>query len=110
MLFPTASRNCFLQLIFIFAFFFVGRSKDAIDSSDRHLKDIIETLKVRVHVLSSSFLSLPPLILQNDKRYLVLECIEEERQFILFEYINELHAKGPPPPPTATHPSERLRK
>ena len=47
---------------------------------------------------------------QNDKRYLVLECIADERERMLKNYIEDLHKKGPPPPPTATHPSERLRK
>uniref|UniRef100_A0A1X7VJW6 Transcription elongation regulator 1 n=3 Tax=Amphimedon queenslandica TaxID=400682 RepID=A0A1X7VJW6_AMPQE len=67
------------------------KSKEVIESSDRHLKDIIETLK-------------------NDQRYLILDCIEEERTTILYHYIDELHSRGPPPPPTATFPSERLRK
>ena len=47
---------------------------------------------------------------QNDKRYLVLECVSDERERILQDYMEELHLKGPPPPPTATNPSERLRK
>ena len=40
----------------------------------------------------------------------MLECISEEREDILMEYIDDLYRRGPPPPPTATHPSERLRK
>ena len=47
---------------------------------------------------------------QNDKRYLVLECVAEEREMILQDFMKDLHFRGPPPPPTATNPSERLRK
>ena len=47
---------------------------------------------------------------QNDRRYLVLECVSDERERILQDYLKELHYRGPPPPPTATNPSERLRK
>ncbi|XP_064382447.1 transcription elongation regulator 1-like isoform X2 [Halichondria panicea] len=67
------------------------KSKEMIDESGRHYTDIVDVLK-------------------NDKRYLVLECIADEREKMLKDYIDDLHKKGPPPPPTATHPSERLRK
>lgn len=40
----------------------------------------------------------------------MLECVSDERERILHNYMEELDAKGPPPPPTATNPSERLRK
>lgn len=50
------------------------------------------------------------LSLQNDQRYLVLECVSDERERLLHDYMAELHRKGPPPPPTASNPSERLRK
>ncbi len=49
-------------------------------------------------------------LLQKDQRYLILECIKNEREDILMDYITDLQRRGPPPPPTATHPSERLRK
>ncbi|KAG8196247.1 hypothetical protein JTE90_023803 [Oedothorax gibbosus] len=49
-------------------------------------------------------------ILQNDKRCLVLECIEDERKEILMSYIDTLDRKGPPPPPTASDPSRRIIK
>lgn len=49
-------------------------------------------------------------VLQNDKRYLVLQCIENERKELLMSYIETLDRKGPPPPPTASEPSRRSAK
>ena len=49
-------------------------------------------------------------VLQNDKRYLVLQCIENERRKLLMSYIDTLARKGPPPPPTASEPSRRSAK
>lgn len=49
-------------------------------------------------------------VLQNDKRYLVLQCIEDERRELLMSYIDTLDRKGPPPPPTASEPSRRSTK
>ncbi|ESO09267.1 hypothetical protein HELRODRAFT_156427 [Helobdella robusta] len=46
-------------------------------------------------------------LLKKDKRYLVLECIADERKKIILSYLTELDHKGPPPPPTATEPSRR---
>ena len=48
--------------------------------------------------------------LQKDKRYLVLECIADEREKILLSYIEDLEKKGAPPPPTASEPSRRSGK
>ncbi|XP_067657663.1 transcription elongation regulator 1-like [Haliotis asinina] len=67
------------------------RSKKMLEDTDHHLKDIEK-------------------ILQNDKRYLVLECVEDERRKILMQYIDDLDRKGPPPPPTASEPSRRSTK
>jgi len=68
------------------------KSKKMIDESDQHLQDIIA-------------------VLQNDQRYLILDCVEDERREILMEYIEELDRKGPPPPPTASEPpSNPLKK
>ena len=67
------------------------KSKTLIEESDSHLKDI-ET------------------ILQNDKRYLVLDCVSEERAKILVQYMDDLAKKGVPPPPTASEPSRRSTK
>ena len=47
--------------------------------------------------------------LQKDKRYLILECVPEERIRLLNNYIEELFRAGPPPPPTASAPSNRSK-
>jgi len=44
---------------------------------------------------------------QNDKRYLNLEPVADERKKMLTSYIDELEKKGVPPPPTASEPSRR---
>ncbi len=49
-------------------------------------------------------------VFQNDKRYLILECVEDERRKILMQYIEDMDRKGPPPPPTASEPSRRSAK
>ena len=64
------------------------KSKQLIEENPQHLKDMVE-------------------ILSMDKRFLVLDPIAEERDEILRDYLEELSAKGPPPPPTATEPSRR---
>lgn len=66
------------------------KTKEQIDESHKHLKDIEETLK-------------------KDKRYLILECVPEERNRLLKNYIDELFRTGPPPPPTASAPSNRSK-
>ncbi|UYV78992.1 TCERG1 [Cordylochernes scorpioides] len=68
-----------------------GRSKKLIEESSQHLEDIEK-------------------VLQNDKRYLVLECIEDERRELVMAYIEDLDRRGPPPPPTASEPSRRIVK
>ncbi|XP_015785267.1 transcription elongation regulator 1 [Tetranychus urticae] len=67
------------------------KSKKMIEDSEQHLQDIVA-------------------ILQNDKRYLILDCIEDERRHLLMSYIDELDRKGPPPPPTASEPVRRPTK
>lgn len=67
------------------------KSKKLTEESDQHLQDIIS-------------------VLQNDKRYLVLDCVEDERREILMNYIDELARRGPPPPPTASDPSSKRQK
>ncbi|XP_044737437.1 transcription elongation regulator 1 [Chrysoperla carnea] len=49
-------------------------------------------------------------ILKNDKRYLVLDCIPEERTQLIVAYLEELDKRGPPPPPTASEPGRRSVK
>lgn len=67
------------------------RSRKLIQESEQHLKDVEK-------------------ILQNDKRYLVLECVPEERRKLIMFYIEDLDRRGPPPPPTASEPTRRSTK
>lgn len=46
-------------------------------------------------------------VLQNDKRYLVLENFADDRRHLLLNYISELHRLGPPKPITASEPPRR---
>ncbi|KAM3847129.1 transcription elongation regulator 1 isoform 4-T4 [Vipera latastei] len=71
--------------------FITYRSKKLIQESDQHLKDIEK-------------------ILQNDKRYLVLDCVPEERRKLIISYVDDLDRRGPPPPPTASEPTRRTTK
>ncbi|XP_072517905.1 transcription elongation regulator 1 [Salminus brasiliensis] len=71
--------------------FITYRSRKLIQESDQHFKDIEK-------------------ILQNDKRYLVLECVPEERRKLTMFYIEDLDRRGPPPPPTASEPTRRSTK
>lgn len=67
------------------------RSSKLLAQSDRHLKEIIGTLK-------------------KDRRYLVLDDADDERDRILYQYIGELSRRGPPPPPTASTPANRSKR
>lgn len=71
--------------------FITYRSRKLIQESDQYLNDIEK-------------------ILQNDKRYLVLDCVPEERRKLIMFYIEDLDRRGPPPPPTASEPSRRSTK
>ncbi|XP_056910401.1 transcription elongation regulator 1 isoform X2 [Takifugu flavidus] len=71
--------------------FITYRSRKLIQESEQHLKDVEK-------------------ILQNDKRYLVLECVPEERRKLIMFYIDDLDRRGPPPPPTASEPTRRSTK
>lgn len=64
------------------------KTKKMIEESEQHLQDII-------------------IVLQNDKRYLVLEQFADDRRTILINYISELHRMGPPKPITASEPARR---
>uniref|UniRef100_A0A182P604 Transcription elongation regulator 1 n=1 Tax=Anopheles epiroticus TaxID=199890 RepID=A0A182P604_9DIPT len=46
-------------------------------------------------------------ILRNDRRYLILHHLAGERTQMILVHLEELHKRGPPPPPTA---SESLRR
>lgn len=67
------------------------KSKKMIEESDQHLKDIQK-------------------VLCNDKRYLILDSIADERKKTINAYIDDLDRKGVPPPPTASEPSRRSGK
>ena len=71
--------------------FITYRSKKLIQESDQHLKDVEK-------------------ILQNDKWYLVLDCVPEERRQLILAYVDDLDCWGPPPPPTASEPTRRSTK
>ncbi|XP_067280633.1 transcription elongation regulator 1 [Pseudorasbora parva] len=71
--------------------FITYRSRKLIQESDQHLKDVEK-------------------VLQNDKRYLVLDCVPAERRKLIMFYIEDLDRRGPPPPPTASEPSRRSTK
>ncbi|XP_053319619.1 transcription elongation regulator 1 [Spea bombifrons] len=71
--------------------FITYRSKKLVQESDQHLKDVEK-------------------VLQNDKRYLVLDCIPEERRKLIISYVDDLDRRGPPPPPTASEPARRSTK
>jgi transcription elongation regulator 1 len=67
------------------------KSHRMIEENGQHLKDIEN-------------------ILQNDKRYLVLESMADDRKKIVLDYIKDLDRQGAPPPPTASEPSRRSVK
>uniref|UniRef100_A0A3B4B5Y7 Transcription elongation regulator 1 n=1 Tax=Periophthalmus magnuspinnatus TaxID=409849 RepID=A0A3B4B5Y7_9GOBI len=71
--------------------FITYRSRKLIQESEQHLKDVEK-------------------ILQNDKRYHVLECVPDERRKLIMFYIEDLDRRGPPPPPTASEPTRRPTK
>lgn len=64
------------------------KSKELTKSNQQHMKEVIA-------------------VLENDKRYLVMECMAKERDDLIYYHMDDLHRKGPPPPPTATEPSRR---
>lgn len=68
--------------------FITYKSKKMIDESKQHLQDIEK-------------------VLQKDKRYLILDCVPNERNDMVMEYIDQAARSGPPPPPTASEPSRR---
>jgi hypothetical protein len=49
-------------------------------------------------------------LFQQDRRYLVLDDADDERDRILYQYIGELSRRGPPPPPTASTPANRSKR
>jgi len=49
-------------------------------------------------------------MLCKDKRYLFLDSIADERSELIVSYIEELEKSRPPPPPTATEPTQLWNK
>ena len=43
----------------------------------------------------------------QDKRYLDLESMADERSSLLTTYLEDMEKRGPPPPPTASEPQRR---
>ncbi|XP_068153812.1 transcription elongation regulator 1 isoform X1 [Drosophila tropicalis] len=68
--------------------FITHKSSDLIKENVNHLKEIQDILK-------------------NDKRYLVLDHMEDERDTIVLSFLEELNKRGPPPPPTASESTRR---
>ncbi|XP_022218731.2 transcription elongation regulator 1 isoform X2 [Drosophila obscura] len=68
--------------------FITHKSSDLIKENSNHLKEIQDILK-------------------NDKRYLVLDHLEDERNVIVVGFVEELNKRGPPPPPTASESTRR---
>ncbi|XP_054167522.1 transcription elongation regulator 1-like [Oppia nitens] len=66
------------------------KSKKMMEESDQHLLDIVA-------------------ILQNDKRYLVLDSFEDERRHLLMNYITEMDRLGPPKPITSSDSTRRTK-
>ncbi|KAI8492875.1 transcription elongation regulator [Branchiostoma belcheri] len=72
--------------------FITYKSKRLLEDTDgHHLKDVEK-------------------LLEKDKRYLVLDCVPDERRKLLMSYIEDLDRRGPPPPPTASEPTRRTVK
>jgi len=67
------------------------KSQKQIQENEQHLKDILA-------------------VLENDKRYLLLNDLPQERERQLENYLSELDRKGPPPPPTTNPDPDRRRK
>ncbi|XP_078488071.1 transcription elongation regulator 1 [Ciona intestinalis] len=87
--------------------------KELVNEAKFEFRDLLRECKLITHKtkenIRSNSQSMKEIIsfLENDKRYLNLESIDREREDLLKTYIDDLHRRGPPPPPTATEPSRR---
>ncbi|GIX95506.1 transcription elongation regulator 1 [Caerostris extrusa] len=105
--FSTSDRKCEKE----FKEFLKDKSIAAKADFRELLKETkIITYKSRKLIEESEHLSDIEKVLENDKRYLVLQCKEDERTELLMSYIETMERKGPPPPPTASEPGRRSTK
>ncbi|CAL1284823.1 unnamed protein product [Larinioides sclopetarius] len=98
-LFSSDSKKCERE----FKEYISDKLKEAKDE----FKELLKETKIITHVSknlmeTSNHLENIEKALEQDKRYLVLKCVEKERKEILLSYIDKLNHEGPPPPPTAT--------
>ncbi|KAF8764236.1 Transcription elongation regulator 1 like protein [Argiope bruennichi] len=80
---------------------------DKLKEAKNDFKELLKETKIITHdsknlMKTSNHLENIEKALEQDQRYLILKCVEKERKEILLSYIDKLHHKGPPPPPTAT--------
>jgi len=89
--------------------------KERFVNAKSDLRELLRECKLITHKTRSALKTSPDkmkeiiAMLENDKRYIDLECLEEERDEVIQNFIEELYRRGPPPPPTATEPN-RLRR
>ncbi|XP_045467294.1 transcription elongation regulator 1 isoform X2 [Harmonia axyridis] len=90
--------------------------KDKLVTAKSHFKELLQETKLITHkslqTLRENQGHMQEIedILMNDKRYLVLDHIPEERTQLILNYLEELDRRGPPPPPTASEPNRRSLK
>ncbi|GBM13406.1 Transcription elongation regulator 1 [Araneus ventricosus] len=80
---------------------------DKLKEAKNEFNELLKETKIITHASknlmeTSNHLESIEKALEQDKRYLVLKCVEKERKDMLLSYIDKLHQNGPPPPPTAT--------
>jgi transcription elongation regulator 1 len=90
--------------------------KDKLITAKGQFKELLQETKLITHKSLSNLRENQGLmqeiedILKNDKRYLVLDHIPQERTQLILNYLEELDRRGPPPPPTASEPNRRSIK
>ncbi|KAL1461069.1 hypothetical protein WDU94_013000, partial [Cyamophila willieti] len=88
--------------------------KDKTSTARAEFRDLLQETKLISHKSLSmlqenqAYMGEIEEILRNDKRFLSLEHIPEERSQIILTYLEELEKRGPPPPPTASEPNRRM--
>nr|CAB3266868.1 transcription elongation regulator 1 [Phallusia mammillata] len=90
--------------------------KDKLVDAKGDFRDLLRECKIITHKtrdtlrMNPSHMKEITAVLENDKRYLVLDCVKSERDHLLKTFIDDLQRRGPPPPPTASEPSRRGMK